>query len=436
MSGAIGLAVGALVALVAIAVAWSSLRRRTRDVTARVDALATTVEAAVPSLEPGPNADDSGADLDGALHRLERSQRALVEQMAGERQAVARLERAVRAIPQGLVVVDERGDIVFRNDVAAEFATGRHGDALVEAAIRELVAEAVHDGNADQRTLELFGPPRRTMVIGARPLLAEGRAVGALAVIEDITERRRLEAVRRDFVANISHELKTPVGALSLLAETLVDEEDRRVSQRLAERMVNEATRLASTIEDLLVLSRIESEEEPEREQVPIHLVVAESVNRIRPAAGNAGIRIDAPEPDLRLGVTGDRRQLVSALYNLLDNAVKYSEEGSEVTVRVTTDGRTLSIAVTDQGIGIPARDLERVFERFYRVDVARSRQTGGTGLGLAIVRHVVSNHAGEVGVDSRLGEGSTFTLNLPLTATGPVAIDRPDRGDVVEDAG
>jgi two-component system sensor histidine kinase SenX3 len=323
-----------------------------------------------------------------------------------------------------LVVVNEEGAVVFRNSIAQELVGARHGDALIEAAVRELVDDAVEHGRAGTRTLELYEPPRRTMVISARPLVTAGRAVGALAVIEDITERRRLEAVRRDFVANISHELKTPVGALSLLAETLVDEEDVQISRRLAERMVNEATRLANTIEDLLVLSRIESEEAPEREAVPVHLVVAEAVNRIRPAAENAGIAIEASEPDARLAVLGDRRQLVSAVYNLLDNAVKYSEAGSSVRVAVTNDGRTLSIAVTDEGIGIPALDLDRIFERFYRVDVARSRQTGGTGLGLSIVRHVVSNHDGAVSVESRLGEGSTFTLELPLTATGPVAID------------
>jgi two-component system, OmpR family, sensor histidine kinase SenX3 len=234
-------------------------------------------------------------------------------------------------------------------------------------------------------------------VISARPLLTDNHAVGALAIVEDITERRRLEAIRRDFVANISHELKTPVGALSLLAETLVDEEDPHVSRRLAERMVTEAMRLANTIEDLLVLSRIESQEAPENEIVPIDVVVTQAVTRIRPAAEQAGIEIDAPDPDRSLGVMGDRRQLVSALYNLLDNAVKYSEPGSSIDVSVTTDGTCIDLTVIDHGIGIPARDLERVFERFYRVDLARSRQTGGTGLGLSIVRHVVANHDGEV---------------------------------------
>ena len=243
-----------------------------------------------------------------------------------------------------------------------------------------------------------------------------------LVVIDDVTDRRRLEAVRRDFVANISHELKTPVGALALLAETLLAEDDPAVAQRLAERMLAEAFRVGRTIDDLLELSRIEADEEARRDDVPVHLVIAEAVDRVRPAAEQQGITIEVEEPPQRLAVAGDRRQLVSATYNLLENAVKYSDQGSSVQVRARTDGRWVDIEVEDHGIGIPRRDLERVFERFYRVDRARSRETGGTGLGLAIVRHVASNHAGEVRVESAEGEGSTFTLRLPVGA-GPVAV-------------
>jgi two-component system sensor histidine kinase SenX3 len=260
------------------------------------------------------------------------------------------------------------------------------------------------------------------MVVSARPVLAAGQPVGGLAIIADITEKRRLEAIRRDFVANISHELKTPVGALSLLAETIISEDDPQVTQRLAERMVSEATRLANTIEDLLVLSRIESEERPQREPVPVHGVVAEAVTRIRPAAENAGIDLDVPDVGAHLETHGDRRQVVSALFNLLDNAVKYSDPGSEVAVLVTGDDDTVRISVQDRGIGIPAKDIERVFERFYRVDRARSRETGGTGLGLAIVRHVATNHGGSVSVTSQEGDGSTFTLRIPV-GPGPVAV-------------
>jgi two-component system sensor histidine kinase SenX3 len=340
-----------------------------------------------------------------------------------ESAAEDRLARALAAIPKGVVVFDDHGAIAFRNDVAASYLTARHGDALVEEAMSDLAAEVSGDqAPSATRTVDLFGPPRRTVVLTATALEADGRRIGVLVVIDDVTNQRRLEGVRRDFVANISHELKTPVGALGLLAETLLSEDDPEVARRLAERMLTEAFRVARTIDDLLALSRIESDEEAVRDDVPVHLFIAEAVERVRPASEQQGISIEVEEATPRLVVIGDRRQLVSATYNLLENAVKYSDPGSTVKVRARTDGRWVDVAVEDHGIGIPRRDLERVFERFYRVDRARSRETGGTGLGLAIVRHVASNHAGEVRVDSREGEGSTFTLRLPVGA-GPVAV-------------
>jgi len=360
----------------------------------------------------------------GALEQSERErevQEAAAQAAGG---ATRRLEQALDSLPQGVVVADHTGAVVYRNEVAEAFSAARHSDALVEAAVVELVDGALR-GDPDARELDLYGPPRRSLVISATPLPSDA-GHGALAVIDDVTERRRLEAVRRDFVANISHELKTPVGALALLAETLLNEDDPDITHRLAERIVAESFRVGRTIEDLLELSRIESGEAPRREPVPVHLVVAEAIERIRPAAEQAGIDLVVREPNRRLAVLGDRRQLVSAIYNLLDNAVKYSDAGSSVEVFAATDGHDVDISVRDHGIGIPTRDLERVFERFYRVDQARSRQTGGTGLGLAIVRHVSQNHDGSVRVDSRPGEGSTFTLSLP-TASGPVGIDAVD---------
>jgi len=353
------------------------------------------------------------------LGEVEREVDRVRERAVAVTVAEGQLRRALDAIPQGVVIGDSTGAVVYRNAIAGEFLSARHGEALVEAAIRELMDDAVA-GRSSTRTLELFGPPRRVVEVGAVPL--PGPAAGALIVVDDVSERRRLEAVRRDFVANISHELKTPVGAIGLLAETLLAEDDLAVTRRLAERMVNEAFRVARTIDDLLDLSRIEAGEAPIREPVPVHLAMAEAVDRIRPGAERRDIAVRVEEPSHRLNVLGDRRQLVSALANLLDNAVKYSDPGSEVALRARTDGRSVELAVEDHGLGIPSRDLERVFERFYRVDRARSRDTGGTGLGLAIVRHVVANLDGEVSVKSREGEGSTFTLRLPA-GPGPVAV-------------
>jgi len=259
--------------------------------------------------------------------------------------------------------------------------------------------------------------------------------VGALAMVEDVTEKRRLDSVRRDFVANIGHELKTPVGALSLLAEALEDESDIAEFRRLTASMQREALRMGQIIDDLLDLSRIEAEESPVREPVPAHLVVDHAVERVRTMADHQAIQLDVVAVDPTLTVVGDRRQLVNALDNLLENAVKYSDAGSAVRVSATSSGSLLAIEVEDHGIGIPTRDLERVFERFYRVDRARARDTGGTGLGLSIVRHVAYNHGGEVSVTSQEGRGSTFTLTLPVgpptRAPAPLSLQlAADRSD------
>jgi two-component system sensor histidine kinase SenX3 len=375
-------------------------------------ALSRRVMTAALRLEETPPAMEHRG-LEKNLVRLERAVDRAVLRGGEMSVAEARLASVVEAIPQGVVLCDEQGEVVFRNGPSLTFTSARHSEALVEAAVTDLLREAL-EGNLARRTLDLFGPPRRTLVLTSVPLDDARRTVGALAIIDDVSDRRRLEAVRRDFVANISHELKTPVGALALLAETLLAEDDPTVAHRLAERMLHEAFRVGRTIDDLLELSRIEAEEAPPREPVPVHLVIAEAVERIRPAAEQRAIGLAVDEAPRQLTLRGDRRQLVSALYNLLENAVKYSDSESTVDVRTAVTGSGVEISVEDHGIGIPTRDLERIFERFYRVDRARSRDTGGTGLGLAIVRHVASNHNGEVKVRSREGEGSTFTLVLP----------------------
>ena len=335
---------------------------------------------------------------------------------AEEREATDRLTHAFDLIPQGLVLADVERTVVFRHRAASGFVDARHSEALVESAIAELIARAV-TGVAENRTLDLFGPPRRAIQLRAGPLRGEPAdqpVLGAFVLVEDVSHRQRLEAVRRDFVANISHELKTPIGAIGVLAENLVDETDPAVVRRLSDRMQREAFRLAHTIDDLLALSRIEVDTLPEPEPVDVASAIAEAVERTRPAAQLAQVRITGTDVAAGLVIDGDRRQLVSALVNVLDNAVKYSEASSEVVVSAARSDDHVAISVADHGIGIPTRDLERVFERFYRVDRARSRETGGTGLGLAIVRHVVNNHDGEIEVSSEEGVGTTFVLRFP----------------------
>jgi two-component system sensor histidine kinase SenX3 len=388
-------------------------------------AAAERIGAAVGTLrvdDPAPD-DRHGRSLDRSLDDLEQAvaaERARREQSA---ETENRLSWALGALAHGVVIFDARGEIAYRNDPAASFLAARHSDALVEEAITAMAADALR-GRGSERELELFGPPRRILSLRAVPLAADPRPTGVLVVVEDTSERRRLENVRRDFVANISHELKTPVGALALLAETLMDERDPEVTRRLAERLASESFRVGNTIEDLLELSRLEVAAGLSDDTVGVAQFVVEAAERVRPAAEQRGIAIEVEEPPARLQVVGDRRQLVSAATNLLDNAVKYSEPGSSVDVAARTDGRWVDVTVRDRGIGIPRRDLERIFERFYRVDRARSRETGGTGLGLAIVRHVASNHRGEIRVESREGVGSTFTLRLPA-GPGPVAVTR-----------
>jgi two-component system sensor histidine kinase SenX3 len=316
-------------------------------------------------------------------------------------------------VAQGVVVCDEGGNVLTRNAAATRLEAERYGDGPVGSVVDDMLQRAL-EGKAEKRTLELFGPARRTLVVSVTPIDDERRTVGGLAVVDDVSDRRRLEAIRRDFVAHVSHELKTPVAALGLLADTLATEDDPVVARRLAQRMVGNSIRLARTIDDLLELSRIEAEQTPVREPVPVHLVVAEAVEQVRPIAEREGVEVRVAEARHTLSVMGDRRQIVSAIFNLVDNAVKYSDTGSAVDVHVTaTEGDDhVSIEVRDQGAGIPTRDHERVFERFYRVDRGRS-DVPGTGLGLAIVRHVADNLGGDVHLESREGEGSTFTLVL-----------------------
>ena len=368
-----------------------------------------------------------------------RRRNALVDAQAEVTEVAARLARnselegqlaqALDAMELGVVLCRTDGRVVFRNSAADAFSSARHGAALVEGATLELLAQA-REGRAGEREIEVFGPPLRSHVVRCFPLWDVGetnRPIGALALIEENTERRRVDQVRRDFVANISHELRTPVGALGLLAETIQDEPDSDTVRRLAGRMVTEADRVAHTIEDLLELSRIEFGDETHIDDVPTSSVVNEAISRMGTAAEQRHVTIVVLGSNDSV-IRGDRRQLVSAIYNLLDNAVKFSPvEGQvEVEIEVSTQPLLVHIAVVDHGIGIPSRDLSRIFERFYRVDRARSRETGGTGLGLAIVRHVVANHGGEVTVESHEGAGSRFSLVLPGTEPTPLD-DRVD---------
>lgn len=320
-------------------------------------------------------------------------------------------EGVLNALPLGIVLVDRAGNVILRNRVAVSVVGLRHVDLLVEAAVEKLMRQTLETGDAKSERLELFGPPPRVLVVSTVELADHV----CLAVIEDISERSRIDAVRTDFVANISHELKTPVGALSILAETLRDEPDPEVVKHLASKMIAEAHRMSDTIDDLLELSRIELDAPLRQNNVDLASLVREAAERHARTASAAGVTLHADVPDGRFVVSGDRVQLLSATSNLVENAIKYSEAGDTVTISLSREPGVIVIAVLDEGIGIPAADLDRIFERFYRVDKARGRGTGGTGLGLSIVRHIMANHGGEVNVTSQEGEGSCFRLILPV---------------------
>ncbi|KUN94913.1 sensor histidine kinase [Streptomyces caeruleatus] len=347
------------------------------------------------------------------------------------------VDTVLSVLRSSAVVLDEGDAVVKASSAAYALGLVRGGKLSVEPML-QMARDTRRDGEIRQVELDL---PRRgtgrgdALAVSARVAPLGSRLV--LLLVEDLTEARRIEAVRRDFVANVSHELKTPVGALSLLSEAVMDaSDDPEAVQRFAGRMQIEATRLTSLVQELIDLSRVQNDDPLEdAEPVRVDELVAEAVDRCRHAAGTKQITMAAGSTSDDLSIWGNRGQLAAALGNLVENAVNYSPARTRVGIaarRVSAPGGDLiEIAVTDQGIGISDKDKERIFERFYRVDPARSRATGGTGLGLAIVKHVAASHSGEVTVWSSEGQGSTFTLRLPEAG---VARDRGQQHPDLDD--
>jgi two-component system sensor histidine kinase SenX3 len=327
------------------------------------------------------------------------------------------LQHIVSLAPVGIVVVDTYRDVVYTNGRARELGLVR-GQLLDDrawiAAQRTLATG--EDVEVDLAPVKRQNPGRSGLSVrGHVRLLTEDDRRFAVVYVDDQSEHARMEATRRDFVANVSHELKTPVGAMGVLAEALLASTDDAVTVgRFAEMMVTESNRLANMVGELIELSRLQGAEPlPDLESVDVDTVVAEALSRYKVAADNADIEVTTDAPT-GYRVLGDQPLLVSALANLVSNAIAYSPNGSPVSISRRRRGDNVEIAVTDRGIGIARGDQERVFERFFRVDKARSRATGGTGLGLAIVKHVAANHNGSIRLWSQPGTGSTFTLSIP----------------------
>ncbi len=341
------------------------------------------------------------------------------------------LEHVVAQSPVGIVVVDTYRDVVYTNERAKEL--GLVHDRLLDdrawlAAQRTLTTG--EDGEVDLSPRKCSSSGRAGLSVrGHVRLLTEDDRRFAVVYVDDQSEHARMEATRRDFVANVSHELKTPVGAMGVLAEAVLASSDEpKTVRRFAGMMVAESIRLADMVGELIELSRLQGAERlPDLGAVDVDTVVSEALSRHKVAADNADIAITTDAPT-GFRVLGDQTLLVTAIANLVSNAIAYSPNGSSVSISRRRRGDNIEIAVTDRGIGIEGTDQERVFERFFRVDKARSRATGGTGLGLAIVKHVAANHNGSIRLWSQPGTGSTFTLSIPAYPDGEVGDDLDDQ--------
>ena len=326
----------------------------------------------------------------------------------------ADLGRILAALSTPAVWIDPADRVIWAHPALEALRVVRRG-AVNTAEIATMVQRSRVSDQPSARDLTVRRPGRRQAGVRLRVRVAPMSDGSSLVLVDDITEAERLDHARRDFVANVSHELKTPIGALALLAEAVHEaQEDPAALERFTTRMLGEARRLTTLLNDLMDLSRLEGVE-PLQPMGPVDVddIVAQACDDARSLAQDKDISF------LRGGVGGLRvegvpAQLATAVRNLIVNAVNYSAPSTKVAVTTGTSEGSVTIAVTDQGMGIPPAELDRIFERFYRVDPARSRDTGGTGLGLSIVKHVCANHGGDCDVWSKVGEGSTFTIRLP----------------------
>jgi two-component system phosphate regulon sensor histidine kinase PhoR len=335
----------------------------------------------------------------------------------------ARRETILASMLEGVLAVNKDLRVVFCNDSFARAIGARipvtPGISLLELvrdpALVEILAQALATGGRVERRITLLSAADHSFEVLAGPLAGSPQP-GALAILHDVTQLERLERVRKDFVANVSHELRTPLAAIRGYAETLLDGaiDDPENNRKFLEIIMRQATRLTNIAADLLTLSELESNAgAAQPHPISVSAVLESALRTVEPAAEARGITLLRDKID-DLNVNGRELRLEQVFVNLLDNAIKFSRPNGEISITIQSiDGRA-RITIADSGIGIPSEDLPRIFERFYRVDKARSRDVGGTGLGLSIVKHVVEQMGGTVTVDSRLGEGSRFTIVVP----------------------
>lgn len=330
------------------------------------------------------------------------------------------LIRTLNSLEVESLIVVPADLVIFQSSGAGSFGLIKD-DRITSEELMALIRVVRRTRDSHRGTLELargpIGAGKRELKVSVTALDEEGMV---LVLLSDESEARRIDAVRRDFVANVSHELKTPIGALGLLSEAILGAKDQpEAVVRFASRMQNEAKRLTELVQEIIDLSRLQSSDPLQKAlEVEISDVVREAVDQAQFSSEQRGITLEIGEIEEAI-VIGDREQLITAVHNLVENAVNYSPEHTKVSIVTKRTGKLVEVSITDQGIGIAESELNRIFERFYRVDPARSRLTGGTGLGLSIVKHVALNHGGDVKVWSKVGVGSTFTLQLPLAQEG-----------------
>ncbi|MDD5302107.1 MAG: ATP-binding protein [Elusimicrobia bacterium] len=368
----------------------------------------------------GPLGGDERALLGETLNALA----ARVEETVGElSRDKSRLAAVLDQMAEGVVAVDAEGRVLLVNPalsrllgIDAAQARGRgYLESLRHHGLAELVGEVLRGGGPAARELRLFSPGELVFDAYAAPLQQEGRAAGALVVLHDITRLRRLEQVRRDFVANVSHELRTPLASIKGFAETLIDGaiDDKENRLGFLKTIEEQAVHLSKLVDDLLDLSSIESgHRQPKLAATDLRALAADVARRFAPAAAERGVTVASVPPGPATALA-DAEQVRQVLANLIDNAIKYTESGGRVEIALETKGGEVVASVRDTGMGIPETDLARVFERFYRVDKSRSREAGGTGLGLAIVKHLVEAQGGRVWAESRQPGGSAFFFAL-----------------------
>jgi two-component system sensor histidine kinase SenX3 len=400
------------VALVVVVVALLTVTSRFRALSRRVRRMSAVIELGEGG-DLSAELPEAGTAGPARLARaLNASRREIALRMAASRQEQADRDAILFALEEGVVLFDRDGTVVFENEQTARMLGGplERIQRLTPSSLRDLVAMARELGSP-QVSEAMAGP-------GVHSLAATAVAVPGdrvLLVLRDVTQARMIDAVRRDFVANASHELKTPAASIRALAETMVSAaaDDPEAIARFAAQMEHEAVRLSRIISDLLDLSRLEGET-AERTEVRFDRLVVDEAERQRAPAEAAGLSLTVGS-NSRVVVRGSARDLGLMTRNLVQNAIQYTRAGGSIEVSVDAEGDQAILKIRDSGIGIPSRDQRRIFERFYRVDRARSRETGGTGLGLSIVKHVVENQSGTISVQSELGQGSTFTVRLPL---------------------